>query len=83
MDDDFPLESRGTTSAFKNLTAEIPKILVSDETADVLRRKARACDMNLTEYCRMLFDIAAFGEDHIANLLAERARQTVRMGCRS
>jgi hypothetical protein len=67
-------------SAFECLTDEMPKIRMSDETMLILRRKAAAAHMNLTEYVRMRLDIFAFGEDHIANLCADRARRVVRMG---
>lgn len=80
IDDAIPLESRTTIGAFDNLTDEMPKIRMSDETMLVLRRKAAATHMSLSEYVRMRLDIFAFGEDHIANLCAERARRVVRMG---
>jgi hypothetical protein len=81
MDEDFPLESRtGSTNLLGKLDAELPKMRMTLETLQVLQRKAAAADLTLAEYVRMVLDVNAWGEQHIASLAAARIRQVVSMG---
>jgi hypothetical protein len=84
MDEEFPIESRtGTTSVLGKLMGELPKQRMSLETLEMLQRKASAVDMTLAEYVRTLLDCHCFGEEHIANLQAERIRRVVGTRVRS
>jgi hypothetical protein len=81
VDDDFPLESRtGTTNVLGKLVGELPKQRISLDTLETLQRKAADVEMSLAEYVRTLLDCHCFGEEHIANLQAERVRRVVGMG---
>jgi hypothetical protein len=79
--DDFPLESRpSTSSVLGKLMGELPKQRISLDTLDALQRKAANAEMTLAEYVRTLLDLHCFGEAHLASLAAERIRRVVGTG---
>lgn len=50
---------------------------ISVETLVGLQHRAADCNMSLSEYVRMRLDVAVWGEEHVANLAAERVRKVV------
>lgn len=75
----MPVLSRnGISSVFGKLTAELPKMRISEETAEGLRRLSHDQDIPLAEYVRTLLDVHVHGEECVANVAAERVRCVVR-----
>lgn len=75
------LESRSNSSnPLGKLTAEIPKMKVSEETKEILELEARKVGMTLTEFARSVLEVRAHGFDMVARLQADRLRVVAGMG---
>lgn len=57
------------------------KMRFDSDVLDELRRQAVAMGMNTSAYIRLVLRVKAFGEDHVASVVAERVRSVgVRVG---
>lgn len=66
--------ARGVSNPMGKLTAEIPKIKVTEETKEELERAARVAGMPLSEFIRWYLEIRAHGFDMVCKLHADRLR---------
>lgn len=74
-------ESRSSnTNPLGKLTAEIPKVKVSEETKEILEAEGRKVGMTLTEFARSVLELRAHGFDMVARLQSERLRVVAGMG---
>jgi hypothetical protein len=72
------LSRSGTTGSFGKLTAELPKMRLSEDTLEGLRRLSHDEDLPLAEYVRTLLDVHVHGEQHVATVAAQRVLRVVR-----
>lgn len=75
----MPVLSRnGYSSPLGKLTAELPKMRLSEETAEGLRRLAHDEDIPFAEYVRLVLDTHVHGVETMATIAAERVMRVVR-----
>jgi hypothetical protein len=71
----------GETCIFGKCTAELPKVRVPDETAEIIRRKAIDSGYtSVTEYLKQLILINAYGIDTVTRLQKERLEMVAKSG---
>lgn len=71
----------GETCIFGKCTAELPKVRVPDETAEIIRRKAIDSGYSsVTEYLKQLILINAHGLDTVLRLQQERIAKIAKSG---
>lgn len=77
-DDNVSFSRTGTSDIFGKLDCELPTLRFNSEAEMELERRWRASGLgSKSEYIRIVLYVNLFGEEHIANLQAQRMRRAI------